>query len=65
MWWHARRPLEGTNEMAGRQIASFAEQFLARRTGFKVYDISTPMDLVAHGLGIALLPASAGMPASA
>jgi len=35
---------------------SFAERHLARRTGFEVNDLSTQLDLVARGLGIALLP---------
>jgi DNA-binding transcriptional LysR family regulator len=43
----------GTRQLIDR---SFAEQHLARRTGFEVNDLSTQLDLVAHGLGIALLP---------
>jgi len=35
---------------------SFAAQRLTRRTGFEVNDLSTQLDLVAHGLGIALVP---------
>ena len=43
----------GTRQLIDR---SFAEQHLARRTGFEVNDLSTQLDLVARGLGIALLP---------
>jgi DNA-binding transcriptional LysR family regulator len=43
----------GTRQLIDR---SFAEQRLARRTGFEVNDLSTQLDLVARGLGIALLP---------
>jgi DNA-binding transcriptional LysR family regulator len=46
-------PEWGTRQLIDR---SFAAQFLARRTGFEVNDLSTQLDLVAHGLGIALLP---------
>jgi DNA-binding transcriptional LysR family regulator len=35
---------------------NFNEQRLARRIGFEVNDPSTQLDLVAHGLGIALVP---------
>ncbi|HVJ35979.1 MAG TPA: LysR family transcriptional regulator [Terriglobia bacterium] len=35
---------------------SFADQHLARRTGFEVNDLTTQLDLVAHGLGVALVP---------
>jgi DNA-binding transcriptional LysR family regulator len=43
----------GTRQLIDR---SFGEQRLARRTGFEVNDLSTQLDLVAHGLGIALVP---------
>jgi DNA-binding transcriptional LysR family regulator len=43
----------GTRQLIDR---SFTEQRLARRTGFEVNDLSTQLDLVAHGLGIALVP---------
>jgi DNA-binding transcriptional LysR family regulator len=43
----------GTRQLIDR---SFAENRLARRTGFEVNDLSTQLDLVAHGLGIALVP---------
>lgn len=43
----------GTRQLVDR---SFSEQRLARRTGFEVNDPSTQLDLVAHGLGIALMP---------
>jgi DNA-binding transcriptional LysR family regulator len=35
---------------------SFAEFRLSRRIGFEVNDLTTQLDLVAHGLGIALVP---------
>jgi DNA-binding transcriptional LysR family regulator len=35
---------------------SFAENRLARRIGFEVNDLSTQLDFVAHGLGVALVP---------
>jgi DNA-binding transcriptional LysR family regulator len=43
----------GTRQLVDR---SFTEQRLARRIGFEVNDLSTQLDLVAHGLGIALVP---------
>ena len=43
----------GTRQLIDR---SFAEQRLSRRTSFEVDDLSTQLDLVAHGLGIALVP---------
>ncbi|MBV8471954.1 MAG: LysR family transcriptional regulator [Hyphomicrobiales bacterium] len=38
---------------------SFAERRLTRRIGFVVNDPSTQVDLVAHGLGVALVPKAA------
>jgi DNA-binding transcriptional LysR family regulator len=38
---------------------SFSESRLTRRTGFEVNDPATQLDLVAHGLGIALVPKAA------
>jgi DNA-binding transcriptional LysR family regulator len=35
---------------------SFAESRFACRIGFEVNDLLTQLDLVAHGLGIALVP---------
>jgi DNA-binding transcriptional LysR family regulator len=35
---------------------SFAENRLTRHTGFEVSDLATQLDIVAHGLGIALVP---------
>lgn len=35
---------------------SFAQSRLSRRIGFEVSDLPTQLDLVAHGLGIALVP---------
>jgi DNA-binding transcriptional LysR family regulator len=35
---------------------NFAASRLVRRTGFEVNDLTTQLDLVAHGLGIALVP---------
>jgi DNA-binding transcriptional LysR family regulator len=46
-------PEWGTRQLVDR---SFAGQFLTRRTGFEVNDLSLQLDLVAHGLGVALLP---------
>ena len=43
----------GTRQLIDR---SFGEQRLQRRIGFEVNDPSTQLDLVAHGLGIALVP---------
>ena len=43
----------GTRQLIDRH---FAESRLTRRTGFEVNDLSTQFDLVAHGLGIALVP---------
>jgi DNA-binding transcriptional LysR family regulator len=43
----------GTRQLIDR---SFAENRLSRRIGFEVNDLSTQLDLVAHGLGIALVP---------
>jgi DNA-binding transcriptional LysR family regulator len=43
----------GTRQLIDR---SFAASRLSRRTGFEVNDLSTQLDLVAHGLGIALVP---------
>jgi DNA-binding transcriptional LysR family regulator len=43
----------GTRQLIDR---SFAEHRLTRRTGFEVNDLLTQLDLVAHGLGIALMP---------
>jgi DNA-binding transcriptional LysR family regulator len=43
----------GTRQLIDR---SFAEQRLSRRISFEVDDLSTQLDLVAHGLGIALVP---------
>ncbi|MEI9983474.1 MAG: LysR substrate-binding domain-containing protein [Aliidongia sp.] len=43
----------GTRQLVDR---SFAEQRLSRRTSFEVDDLATQLDLVAHGLGIALVP---------
>ncbi|MEJ0046178.1 MAG: LysR substrate-binding domain-containing protein [Rhodospirillales bacterium] len=43
----------GTRQLIDR---SFADQLLARRTGFEVNDLSTQLELVARGLGIALVP---------
>jgi DNA-binding transcriptional LysR family regulator len=43
----------GTRQLIDR---SFSAQHMARRTGFEVNDLSTQLDLVARGLGIALLP---------
>lgn len=43
----------GTRQLIDR---SFAESRLTRRTGYEVNDLSTQLDLVAHGLGIALVP---------
>jgi len=47
------QPDWGTRQLVDR---SFAEQRLSRRLGFEVNDPSTQLDLVAHGLGIALVP---------
>ena len=47
------QPDWGTRQLIDR---SFAEQRLARRIGFEVNDPATQLDLVAHGLGIALVP---------
>ncbi len=38
---------------------SFAERRLTRRIGFEVNDPATQVDLVAHGLGVALVPKAA------
>lgn len=45
-------------DWGSRQLidASFAEQRLTRRVAFEVNDLCTQLDLVAHGLGIALAP---------
>jgi DNA-binding transcriptional LysR family regulator len=43
----------GTRQLIDR---SFADNHLTRRIGFEVNDLSTQLDLVAHGLGIALVP---------
>lgn len=43
----------GTRQLIDR---SFADNRLTRRTGFEVNDLSTQLDIVAHGLGIALVP---------
>ncbi len=43
----------GTRQLIDR---SFAEGRVVRRIGFEVNDLSTQLDLVAHGLGIALVP---------
>jgi DNA-binding transcriptional LysR family regulator len=45
----------GTRQLVDR---SFTDQRLARRIGFEVNDLSTQLDLVAHGLGIALVPSA-------
>ena len=44
--WGTRQLIDG----------SFDASRLARRTGFEVNDLPTQLDLVAHGLGIALVP---------
>jgi DNA-binding transcriptional LysR family regulator len=43
----------GTRQLIDR---SFVESQVTRRIGFEVNDLSTQLDLVAHGLGIALVP---------
>src|SRR5579859_775431 len=43
----------GTRQLIDRH---FADARLTRRTAFEVNDLSTQLDLVAHGLGIALVP---------
>jgi DNA-binding transcriptional LysR family regulator len=43
----------GTRQLIDR---SFTENRLIRRTGFEVADLATQLDIVAHGLGIALVP---------
>jgi DNA-binding transcriptional LysR family regulator len=43
----------GTRRLIDR---SFAASHVARRIGFEISDLSTQLDLVAHGLGIALVP---------
>ena len=43
----------GTRQLVDR---SFAGQRLNRRISFEVDDLATQLDLVAHGLGIALVP---------
>lgn len=47
------QPDWGTRQLIDQ---SFAEAKLARRIGFEVDDPHTQLDLVAHGLGIALVP---------
>jgi DNA-binding transcriptional LysR family regulator len=49
-------PNWGTRQLIDR---SFAEHRLSRRTGFEVNDLPTQLDIVAHGLGIALVPRAA------
>ena len=43
----------GTRQLIDR---SFADSRVSRRIGFEVNDLVTQLDLVAHGLGIALVP---------
>ncbi len=47
------QPNWGTRKLIDK---AFSDARLTRRTGFEVNDPATPLDIVAHGLGIALIP---------